>query len=150
MGRYRSIETEKSEQRFEARIWWALAGIAVVVLVITAFQHFQNYRLVHSGTRVEAEYIIYEKTGREAARYTDPNTQQIIVYDLESMDAVHEGDTIYLYYTDNINAARPQQKASIFLFAYLLFGAMLLFSSWRIARIYSKKGDSIAYEPLDY
>ncbi len=148
MGRYQDYESEKSEQSYEARIWWALWAVALVVILYTAWQQYRNFDLVHNGICVEAEYSVYKE--RQLAKVWDSETGNLIQsFDVSGMDARHGEDTILLYYKDNLALAEPQRELSAWLKAYALYGLMFAGCSWKLRRIYKKKPSTEAYIPWE-
>ena len=142
MGRYRTVETEKDEQSFEARIWWAFWIIALIVIAYTVYHQCRNYDMMHNGTCIEAEYFVYN--GQEIARYRD-DTGNIVSFNLSGLNAVHDEDTIKLYYKDRINFAEPQRETMVWVKSYVIFGLGLLFCSWKLKKIYSRKPSPEVY-----
>ena len=57
MGRYRVVETDRQERSYEARIWWALWGIALLALIYTVYHQFREYDLIHNGQSMD--YRLY-------------------------------------------------------------------------------------------
>lgn len=136
MGRYREVETEQQEKSYEARIWWALWGVALMAMAYTAWHQAHEYDLVHNGLCIEAEYYIYN--GQELAKYCDENNRWHF-YNVSGFDAIHDENTIKLYYKENINLAEPHRHPWIWIFSYLLFGAIFSGCSLRLRKIYLQK-----------
>lgn len=148
MGRYQDYESEKSEQSYEARIWWALWAVALAVILYTAWQQYRNFDLVHNGICVEAEYSVYKE--RQLAKVWDSETGNLIQsFDVSGMDARHGEDTIRLYYKDNLALAEPQRELSAWLKSYALYGLMFAGCSWKLRRIYKNKPSTEAYVPWE-
>lgn len=135
MGRYRHVETRQEEISYEARIWWALWAVALVVLLYTAYHHSREYDLVHNGQCIEAEYYVFE--GREKAKYWDENNN-LYMYDLSGMDAVHGEDTVLLYYKEVVALAEPHRDIRVWLYPYLFSGFAISVFSWILYRIYHR------------
>lgn len=133
MGRYREVETEQQEKSYEARIWWALWAVCLVVLVATAYNHIRECILVYTGNCMEAEYSTYQ--GRELAKYYDENNFPHTI-DISNYDAAHEGDKVLLYYKDYMELAQPRSRVMGWVFPYLGFGAGLAACSFMIYKIY--------------
>lgn len=129
------METEQEAKSYEARIWWVLWFIALGVLLYTAYHHISEYHRVHGGHCIEAEYFVYN--GRELAMYRDENNINHS-YDLSGYDAVHEEDTVKLYYTDNVSLAEPRRTPSSWIAPYFFSTAALAFFSWILIRIYRR------------
>ena len=144
MGRYRTVETEKEEQSYEARIWWAFWIVSIVVIAYTAWHQYRNYNLVHTGTCIEAKY--QEKEGIKIATYHDENGNQIASYTLNGLSPVLGDGTVKLYYKDNIHYAEPQTDIRAWLGSYIIFGLVLIGCSWKLKTIYSRKASTQAYD----
>ncbi len=135
MGRYREVQTEQQEKSYEARIWWALWAIALIALAYTVWHQVREYDLVHNGQCIEAEYYVYN--GQELAKYLDQDNRYHS-YNVSGFDAVHDEQTIKLYYKDNINFAEPRRRFRSWLFSYLLFVPAFAGCSLRLHKIYRK------------
>lgn len=133
MGRYRTVETEKDEKSYEARIWWTFWGISLIVLVYTAYHQIREYDLVHNGQCIEAEYYIYH--GQELARYVDENGGYHS-YNVDGRAAIHGENTILLYYKTDLSAAEPHIHPWIWIRSYILFGLLLVVSTLLLRKIY--------------
>lgn len=140
MGRYRTVETEKDEQSYDARIWWTFWIVALVCLAYTAWHHYRNYDLIHNGTCIIAEYT--EKGGEKLASYRGENGNLIASFTLSGLDPVHEENTVQLYYKDNIYAAEPRRQLQSWLISYGIFGILLVVCSLRLWNIYTHKTTS--------
>lgn len=136
MGRYREVPTEKEERSLEARIWWALWGVALVVLLYTAWHQIREYDLIHNGQSFEAEYEVYK--GMELARYYDENNHYHS-YNIGGLDAVHGENTITMYYKHDIARAQPRVNPRLWIFSYVFFGAGFVGCSLRLRKIYSQE-----------
>lgn len=136
MGRYRTFETEKDEKSYEARIWWVFWIVAVVVMCYTLWHQFIEYDLIHNGSFIDAEYYVYN--GRELARYRDENNVNYS-FSLEGLDAIHDENTVRLYYKGNIALATPRRSPKTWIFAYVVFGAMFIVCSRILWKIYHRK-----------
>ena len=146
MGRYRTVESEKDEQSYEARIWWMFLVVALIVLSYTIWHHYLNHNLVQSGTCIEAEYFV--QNNQAQARYRD-DAGQIYTYNLSSLNADHQGDTVKLYYKTDIRHAEPQRALQSWLFSYVLFGLMFIGCSFKLYLIYKKKPETTIYESME-
>lgn len=129
------VETDRQERSYEARIWWALWGIALLALIYTVYHQFREYDLIHNGQCIEAEYFTHN--GQERARYYDENGGYH-GYNLSGMDAVHGEHTVLLYYKTNLSAAEPRLHPRVWIIAYILFVPLLAGASFRLYRIYHK------------
>ena len=136
MGRYREVETEQQAKSFEARIWWVFWGIALVVLAYTVWHQVREYDLVHNGQWIEAEYYTYN--GKELAKYRDENNRYY-GFDVSGRDAIHDENTIKLYYKTSISAAEPHIHPRMWIFSYVLFGTAFVLCSLKLHQIYSKQ-----------
>lgn len=136
MGKYNHFETEQDEKSFNARIWWVLWLVALVVLIYTAYHNIRSFDLIHNGNCIEAEYFVYN--GQERARYIDSDNHYYS-YNLTGMDPIHEETTVKLYYKDYLQLAEPRRNPKIWLFTYLGFGAALCFCSYKLIKIYRQK-----------
>ncbi len=134
MSRYRQVESEKSHKSYQARIWWALWGVAIVVLIYTAWTQIRELHLMHSGNKIVARYYTY--SGAELVEYEDPVTHRIYSYNVSGLETVHGDDTITMYYWTDISTAAAQRDPMIYVKAYLFFGIAFVLISIRIRRIY--------------
>lgn len=136
MGRYHEVETEQQTKSYEARIWWVFWGVALVVLAYTVYHQVREYDLVHNGQCIEAEYYIYN--GKEMARYYDEDNHYH-AYDVSGRDAIHDENTIKLYYKTSIAAAEPHIHPKVWIFSYVLFGTAFVLCSLKLHQIYHRK-----------
>lgn len=140
MGRYQTVETEKHSKSYAARIWWALWAVAFVVLVYTAWTHVREFYLVKTGDCIVANYSVYN--GEEIAHYRDEATNSYYTYYLSGMDAVHEEDTVKLYYKNgHIDDAEPHRDVMLWVKNYVIFGIAIILLSLKIKSIYSQEFD---------
>lgn len=146
MGRYRTVESEKDEQSYEARIWWMFLVVALIVLSYTIWHHYLNYNLVQNGTCIEAQYFV--QSNQAQARYQD-EAGQIYTYNLSSLNADHDEDTVKLYYVTDIRHAEPKRALKSWLFSYLFFGLMFVGCSFKLYTIYKKKPETTIYESME-
>ncbi len=133
MGRYREVQTKKDDRSYEAGVWWALWIVCFGVMAYTVWMQISEYRLVHEGTSIVAEYVAYK--GAEQANYYDEE-HRYHFYDLTGAGAVHDEDTIVLYYRDNIDLAQPRIGFATWLRSYAIFGTGLILLSIRLYFIY--------------
>lgn len=141
MGRYRDVQTEKDARRYAAGIWWILWAVCFGIILYTVWMQYLEYRLVHEGKSIVAEYSVY-KGSEQATYYDDENHYHS--YNLTGMDAAHDGDTIVLYYKDDINLAQPRIAVRTWLRSYAIFGVGLILLSIRLYFIY--KSDYSVYD----
>ena len=134
MSRYRQVESEKSHKSYQARIWWALWGVAIVVLIYTAWTQIREYRLTHYGQMFVGDYYIY--AGEELVKYIDPGDQHNYSFNVSGLDAIHDGDKINMYYWTEIHKAEPHRSPALWVKAYLFFGIAFVLISIRIRQIY--------------
>lgn len=146
MGRYRTVESEKDEQSYEARVWWMFLAVAVIVLSYTIWHHYRNYDLVQNGTCIEAEYFVHSNQAQ--ARYQDENGQ-IVTFNLSNSGADHDENTVKLYYREDIRHAEPKRELSSWLMPYGIFGLMLVGCVFKLFTIYRKKPDTTVYEAME-
>ena len=125
------VYDEKKEKSYHARIWWALLAAAVLVLLRGVTFHIDEWKMVHSGNRIVAEYN--ESTAQAVYREEDGAFHQ---YDISGFTAEHDGDTITLYYDEAIAYAEPIHTAGFWIKTYLIFGIASFFFGWRLWRIY--------------
>jgi len=143
MSSYQDFYSEKEEQSYEARIWWVFWVVAVIVIAYTVWHQYRNYDLVHNGTCIEAEYMEYN--GQELARYRDETGRVVASVNLDGMNAIHDEDTILLYYKDNINFAEPKRNPKAWICSYIIFGLLLAGTSYKLYTIYKHKPSSERY-----
>lgn len=135
MGRYREVETIQDSRSYDARIWWAFWAVALIVLIYTAWHQIREYDLVHNGNSIVAEYYIYNE--QELARYLDENNRYHS-YNVSGLNAIHEEDTITLYYKTSIDAAEPHRHPKTWIYSYIIFGIALVLCSLKIYKIYTE------------
>lgn len=140
MGRYRNVETAKDEQSYEARVWWVFWIIALIVIIYTAWHQYRNYDLVHNGKCVEAQYYVYNE--QEQARFKDENGNWVNK-SLEGLNAIHDEDTVLVYYKDYMSLAEPKRDPKAWLYSYLIFVPLLAGTTWKLVTIYKKKPEEI-------
>jgi hypothetical protein len=137
MGRYREVHTEKEAKRFARRyaasIWWVLWAVCFVILAYTARMQFSDYQSTKGANSVVAKYS--SEKGVERATFMDEDNHYHS-YDITGMGAEHDGDSIVLYYTDDINLAQPRIGASTWIRSYAIFGVALVLLSIRLIFIY--------------
>lgn len=146
MGRYRTVESEKDEQSYEARVWWMFLVVAIIVLSYTIWHHYLNHNLVQNGTCIEAQYFI--QSNQAQARYQD-ESGQIYTYNLSNLDADHDEDTVKLYYMTDIRHATPKRTIKFWLFSYTVFGLMFVGCIFKLYLIYKKKPETTIYESME-
>ncbi|MBQ8280289.1 MAG: hypothetical protein IJZ23_10640 [Roseburia sp.] len=128
------VYDEKAERSYQARIWWALFIVAVLILLRGVTFHMDEIKLVNSGDMITANYN--EDTAQ--ASYIDDNGMYH-QYDISGFSAEHDGDTINLYYEEEIAYAEPIHEVAFWIQTYLIFGTAILFIGWRLWKIYKKK-----------
>lgn len=127
------VYDEKKEKSYHARIWWFLFAAAVLILLRGVTFHINEIKMKNSWNEIEATY--YETTAQ--AVYIEENGAYH-QYDISGFSAEHDGDTIKLYYEDQIGYAEPVHEASFWGQTYLIFGLATLFIAWRLWVIYKK------------
>lgn len=125
------VYDEKKEKSYHARIWWALLIAAVLILLRGVTFHIDERKMVHSGNQILAEYN--ESTAQAVYWDTDGLYHQ---YDISGFSAEHDGDSITLYYRENVAYAEPVHTTGFWLKTYLIFGAASLLCGWRLWKIY--------------
>lgn len=131
---------EKKEKRHEASLWFYLMGAAVVILCVVLHHHISEIVTVHTGTCIEAEYSVLGN-GNEVATYYDAEGKAHF-FNISGMNAKLEGETVRLYYTDNIRDAITRVPWHERLFHYSFFGVIFGISLWRILKIYGRSSKS--------
>ena len=144
MGRYREVHTEKEAKRFARRyaatIWWVLWVICFLILAYTAGMQYSEYKSIKGANTVVAKYS--SEKGVEVATFLDENNHYHS-YNITDMGAEHDGDSIVLYYTDDINLAQPRIGVATWIRSYAIFGIALILLSIRLIVIY--KSDHSVY-----
>jgi len=133
MGKYQQYETIKDQRSYDARIWWALWAIALLVLIFTVWHTVRQRDLIRNGNCIEADYYTYN--GQELARYIDPEGR-IYSFNVSGLSTVHLENTVLLYYKDQISLAEPQINPKLFLACYIGFGLALVLISCKLVKIY--------------
>ena len=137
MGRYREVHTEKearrSARRYTSSIWWVLWTVCFVILAYTVRMQYSEYKSIKGANSVVAKYS-FEK-GVERATFMDED-KHYHSYDITGMGAEHDGDSIVLYYTDDINLAQPRVGAATWIRSYAIFGVAFILLSIRLIVIY--------------
>lgn len=128
---------ERAEKRYHARIWIVIAACMAAGLLWGIFLHVKEISLKLHGNCIIAEY----DAEKMHARYQDENGR-VYLYGLGSYYPAYEGDSVRLYYRQNINDAVPATAPVFWLEAYALLGGIMGFCIWRIVRIYKKKSFS--------
>lgn len=128
------VYDEKKEKRYHAGIWACLIFCAALILIRAVSYHVEEIIMVSRNSYLEAQYN--EKSMQ--AYYIDESGRWR-QYDISGFAPVHEGESIRLYYEENIEEAQPVNSLSFWLFVYALTGGISAFALWRILRIYRKK-----------
>ena len=136
MGRYREEYSEKEERRYATAIWWGLWVVCFLILVYTVGMHYSELKSVKGGNSVVAKYI--SEKGVERAFFIDEDNNYHY-YDITGMGAEHDGDSIVLYYKDDINLAEPRVGAETWIRSYALFGTAIILLSIRLIVLYRPK-----------
>lgn len=149
MGRYREVHTEKEAERYARRypatICWALWVICFLILAYTVAMHCSEYIRIKDANSVVAKYTS-EKDFEHASFFDEDNHYHS--YDITGMGAEHDGESIVLYYKDNIDLAQPRVGLATWLRSYVLFGIVLILLSIRLVLIY--KSDHSVYDAEDF
>ena len=141
MGRYREVQTEKDARRYSATIWWVLWAVCVLVLIYTVKTQYSEYKSIKGANSVVAKYTF--ANGREIASFMDGDNHYHSI-DITGMGAKYDGDSIVLYYTDDINLAQPRIGASTWIRSYAIFGVGFILISIRLIAIY--RSDNSVYD----
>lgn len=128
------VYDEKAERSYQARIWWALFIAAALILLRGVTFHIDEIKLVNGGNMITANY---NENTAQAFYIEDSGAYH--QYDISGFSAVHDGDTINLYYEDEIAYAEPIHTVGFWLQTYLFFGTAMLFTGWRLWKIYKRK-----------
>lgn len=127
---------EKEDQRYQSAIWKFLLLLSVLMLAFVVFIHIKELNTIHNGTSFVADYYV-DTQGRSMASYHD-TTGRLHVYQISAERAIINGDTITMYYTDDINDAIIQSTWTSWVWYYLIFGIIFAISLWRLIKIYKK------------
>ncbi len=127
------VYDEKKERSYHARIWWALFGAAVLILLRGVTFHIEEIKMQRNWKTIEADY--HETTAQ--AVYVDEKGAYH-QYDLAGFSAAYHGDKVTLYFEENVAYAKPVHVLSFWLKTYFIFGATILFTGWRLWVIYKK------------
>ena len=137
MGRFREVHTEKEAKRYARRyvatICWMLWAICSIILGYTVAMQYSEYKNIKGATSVVAKYS--SGKGYEQASFMD-DENHYHSYDITGMGAEHDGDSIVLYYKDNVDLALPRVGASTWIRSYVLFGLAFIYLSIRLIVIY--------------
>ena len=127
------VYDEKKEKRYQARIWWFLFGAAVLILLRGVAFHVDEINMKKNFNMLEATYN--ERTAQ--AVYIEENGAYH-QYDISGFSAEYEGEIIRLYYEEQIGYAKPVHEIGFWIQTYLIFGAITIFTTWRLWIIYKK------------
>ena len=145
MGRYREVKTEKEAgkdaRRYASTIWWLLWAFCFFILVYTGGMQFSEYKNIKDAKSVVAKYTSGD--GFEHALLTDEDGR-FHSFDITGMGAEHEGESIVLYYKDDINLAQPRVGMATWIRSYVIFGIALILLSIRLIFIY--RADHSVYD----
>ncbi len=141
MGRYREVHTEKEERRYATAIWWGLWAFCLLILIYTVRMQYSEYKNIKGANSVVAKYTF--ANGRECASFMDEDNHYHS-YDITGMGAKYDGDSIVLYYTDDINLAQPRIGAGTWIRSYALFGIAFILLSIKLVTLY--RSDHSVYD----
>lgn len=130
-----TVYNDKEEKKYQRTVWLVLAILAGGILISLVCRHIGDLRLIGSANMIEAKYE--ERGAQRIAEYTDENGR-VYKYALGAY-AAHDGDSIRLYYGEDIRQAVPVSSWGWWIFQYLFFGAVFGVSLWRLVRIYHPK-----------
>lgn len=137
MGRYREVHTEKeakrNARRYAATIWWVLWAFCFIILVYTARMQYSEYKRIQGANSVVAKYTS-GKSGEFATFMDEDNHYHS--YTITGMGAEHDGDSIVLYYKDDINFAQPRVGVATWIRSYAIFGVAIILLSIRLIVVY--------------
>ena len=140
MGRYRERLTEKQEKRedrrFDTAIWWVLWALCLFLVAYIVRMQYSEYKSIKGAKTVVANYTVSNKVERAAFRDEDGNFHS---FDITGEGAEHDGDTIVLYYKDNIDLAEPRLSVGTWIRAYVLFGIPFVLLSVKLVFIYKPR-----------
>lgn len=125
---------DKKEKHFQADIWFLLAGLSFLIFASSCYLHIKERHLINDGICIEAEYHAPTMT----ATYFDENGKYHH-FDISGFAPVVDGDTIRLYYMQDIAKASPENTSSSWIGIHLFFIVLFAFSMWRILAVYRKK-----------
>lgn len=137
------VYDEKKEKRYQARIWWFLFGAAVLIMLRGVTFHVHEVQMKRSYSVIEATY--YEDTAQAVYREENGGYHQ---YDISGFSAEYEGDTIRLYYKEQIGFAEPVHDIRFWIKTYLILGSIAGFSAWRLWVIYKNRDCCTSKEEL--
>ena len=141
MGRYREVQTEKDARRYSATIWWALWAVCLGIMVYTVWMQYSEYMSIKDANSVVAKYT--SENGMERASFTDEDNHYHS-FDITGMGAKHDGDSIVLYYTDDIYLAQPRIGAATWIRSYAIFGIGFILLSIKLIVVY--RSDHSVYD----
>ena len=126
------VYDEKKERSYHARIWWALLGAAVLILLRGVTFHIDEIKMQRNWKTIEADYS--ETTAQAVFIEENGMYHQ---YDLAGA-AAHHGDKMTLYYEEDVAYAQAVHELSFWIKTYFIFGLAILFTGWRLWVIYRK------------
>lgn len=127
------VYDDAKEKKYQRTIWLVLAVIAGLIFISLLVKHTNEFSMKTKGNYIDAEY--YEYNQHHLARYCDQDGV-IHNYELDSYTPVLDGETVRLYYKENIDKAVPANTWYYWTRYYIFFGVMLGISLWRLIRIY--------------
>ena len=127
------VYDEKKERSYHARIWWALLGAAVLILLRGVTFHIDEIKMQRNWKTIEADY---SETTAQAVFIEENGIYH--QYDLAGFDAAHHGDKMTLYYEEDVAYAQAVHELSFWIKTYFIFGLAILFTGWRLWVIYRK------------
>ena len=141
MGRYREVQTEKEARRYASAIWWVLWAVCFLMLAYTVRMQYSEYICFKGAKSIVAKYV-YDNGVERAVLMDEDNHYHS--FNITGMGAKHDGDSIVLYYTDDINFAQPRIGAATWIRSYVLFGVGFILISIRLVFIY--RSDHSVYD----
>ena len=125
---------DRSEKWYQASVWFVLLIVSIVMLSYLIYHQAQELNLLLNGNRME---LLYDDRLMIAQGYGEDGRWHM--YDMENYYPSVRNGQVYLYYTDDIDKARPMTAWPALLLNYSIFGGLFGISLWRMIRIYRDK-----------
>ena len=131
------VYDDKAEKVYHSKIWIVLGGIAALILISLCCRLGSEIMLKMNGNSIEAEYC---KDASKIYAWIYADDGKTYSVNLEQYFApVHNGDSITLYYYDDITQAKPISQVSAWVGYFSFFGLILGISAWRLHAIWRPK-----------
>ena len=150
MGRYRnSNDYAKEDKKNQSALWKGLLLISSLLLLYTIYHHGKELITIFTGTAIECEYEEGNVPGQAyaVARYQEGD--KVYSFNLEGYAPAVKGNTVTMYYTEQISQAIPRSRASSWLRSYVLFGGISALCIWKIRKIYQEPDYQYDYNNHD-